>query len=166
MPENSKSYLYLIFFFSYAFIGLFFVLIFKGEYNEPFYSAFKYLSVPCFIICYSVLRFEFRSRKVTATGVFYALFCFCVLTSFGSGYLAFYNNKVGVQEPHPIEGKVIKSETSKNRHSVSYYLTILEEHSKKEMKFEVKDYYELSKYPIGSNYSKTWYKGALGILYR
>ena len=166
MSENSKNYLYLIFFLSYAFVGLFFVLAFNGEYNEPFYFAFKYLSVPFFIICYSVFRLEFRTKKVTSKGVFYALFCFCVLTSFGSGYLAFYNNKVGAQEPHAIEGRVIKSETSQHKHGVSYYLTILEVHSKKEMKFEMQNYSQLTKYPIGSNYSKTWYKGSLGLLYR
>jgi hypothetical protein len=166
MSKNSKYALYMVFFFSYSFIGLFFVLVFNGEYNEPFYFAFKYLSIPFIIICYAVLSFEFRAKKVTFSGVLYTLFCFCVLTIFGSGYLAFFNNKVGAQEACAIEGKVIKSETSKHKHGVSYYLTILEIHSKKEMKFEVQNYNQLTKYPIGSNYSKTWYKGSLGLLYR
>ena len=166
MSENSKNYLYLTFFFSYAFVGLFFVLVFNGEYNEPFYFAFKYLSVPFFIICYMVLRSEFRTKKITVTGVFYTLFCFCVLTSFGSGYLAFYNNNVGVQEPYIIEGEVVKNETTKNKYGVSYYLTIIEIHSKEKMKFEIENYIQLTKYPVGSNYNKTWYKGSLGLLYR
>ena len=162
--NNKKHAFYLVFFFTYAFIGLFIILGFKGEYNEPFYFAFKLLSVPFALICYYVLKWEYKNNKIKPLGVFYALFCFCVLVGYGGGYLVIINNNFGVQQQVQVTGKVLSKRSSSGKYKHNYYVTVRSE-AGKVIEFEVENH-QYNKYRKNQAYNSNWQIGSLGLWYR
>jgi len=162
--NNKKNVFYLVFFFTYAFVGLFIILGFNGEYNEPFYFAFKWLSAPFTIICYCVLKWEYRNSRIKPLGVFYALFCFCVLVGYSGGYLVWLNNNFGVQQQVQVSGYVLSKRSASGKYKRNYYVTI-KSNTGKIIEFEIDDK-QYNNYRKNQIYNYQWQIGSLGLWYR
>jgi hypothetical protein len=168
LNKNKKYGLYMLFFFSYAIIGLILISFYDFEYNEPFKLAAKWMSLPFAAICFYVLKFEYKEKKIPIGGIFYGVFCFCVLVGYSGGYLALINSNFGIQEKVVLSGKVTDKRFTEGggRYNTGpkYYVKLtLEDGSLFE--FEVSNY-EFNNYDIGQTYNDQWRSGLLGLLYR
>jgi Ca2+/Na+ antiporter len=153
----------------YIIVGVIPIVKYDTIFNEPFFFAFNYLSIPVFLIAFF---FYFKSfpkyRKLAGDvkgGLWLLMLCgLFILMS--AGYVMYVNTLIGYQQDTKVEGKIVKLNIDTGgKGGPSYFVHIDNVPTGKELKIKVSKQY-FSKLEKGQYYSKVWKKGSLGILYK
>jgi uncharacterized membrane protein YhaH (DUF805 family) len=150
----------------YALVGFFLSSGFNGLYNEPYYSGFKFITIPTLILLVFFYGYKIRIQRARDKKLEVSLCLLLMFTVFSSGYLGLLNKKIGIQEEIIIAGVIVDTDAVKEHRSTNYYVKVRLKESDEVIKVEVKNYVVLQKYQIGAAYNEVWHKGFFGLLYR
>lgn len=153
----------------YILIGVAPTFMYDTILNESFIWAFKYLSIPFFVICFYVYLFlvpEYRRKSGIVKGVLWTSTITAMLLLISGGYVMGLNAMIGVPEEVTLTGKVVKLDTYKStKGGMSYYVYIQSDITNERRKLDVsKSHYGSVR--VGDQFSEMWFRGSLGLLYK
>lgn len=144
------------------------IFFYDTEFNEPYYVAFKYASLPVLASSYFIaLNFmpDWKKKSSVEIKIFIPFLSAAFIILFMGGPLMAINALIGAQEEVMIGGKIIDISISKGRSLVTYKAKVMDAHTNKIRKLEI-TIDEYKSYTVGDTYQQTWLKGSLGFIYR
>ena len=153
-------------FLAFMLIAIIPIYIFEVAFNEPYIFAFKYLTIPIFIVVYYIFWFKmplWRSRNSILKGVFFSFLFASLAVLMSGGYVIGFNAWAGSQESIEISGAVTNLGISKGKNSTSYVVTLNDQGLERKLEVNYTVYADLK---IGEVYTDHWHKGSLGLIYR
>lgn len=144
------------------------IFFYDTEFNEPYYVAFQYASLPVLAISYFI-GFYFmpgwKSRSGTGIKILVPFLSAAFVILFMGGHLMAINALIGNQKEVMIGGKIVDMSISRGRSLVTYKAKVKVNNTDKIKKLEITGN-EYKSYKVGDTYQKTWLRGSLGFIYR
>lgn len=144
------------------------IFFYDTEFNEPYYVAFKYVSLPVLASSYFIaLSFmpDWKKKSGVEIRILIPFLPAAFVILFLGGQLMAINALIGAQEEVMIGGKIVDMSINRGRSLVTYKVKVMDAHTTRIRKLEI-SIDEYKSYKVGDTYQQTWLKGSLGFIYR